>query len=226
MFLLTAVSLKTLTDPQINQSSASISPTGSAPVRRCPPAWERSCCSGSQSRPELQEACSAACRTDPDPAEIWHPVFIWYQYSSCFYFMSLCLTFIFLTWFCQKWWPKQNRRMVEDPKSQRAQVPSAFTRTLKLLRSLWATGGLCIPANNRPTKKQNTKCLFYSVSCLNLQFENCCYWQIKVDVNSGWALACVGLSSHTAFFLCEIATRHKFWWCGMLVPWLWRSEWR
>lgn len=41
-----------------------------------------------------------------------------------------------------RWYLEKECRMVEEPKSHRAQVPSALTSTLELLKSLWATGGL------------------------------------------------------------------------------------
>lgn len=44
------------------------------------------------------------------------------------------------------WHPERERRTVAHPKSQRTQVPLALTSTLELLRSPWATGGLCASA--------------------------------------------------------------------------------
>lgn len=44
---------------------------------------------------------------------------------------------------CHLGCPEQLRRTVAHPKSQRAHVPSACTSTLLLLRSPWATAGLC-----------------------------------------------------------------------------------
>lgn len=46
------------------------------------------------------------------------------------------LTNMLVVWLC---------RMVESSKSHRTQLPSALTSTLELLKSLWATGGLCAP---------------------------------------------------------------------------------
>lgn len=63
--------------------------------------------------------------------------------------------------------------------------------------------------------------LFYEVSHSNLQFENFCFWQIKLVI-SRWSLSlgcilCENKLTHTTFCLCEIATRPKFRCCGMLV---------
>lgn len=58
----------------------------------------------------------------------------------------ICSTFMFVVWLCRLAASEQEHRTVEHPKSHRAQVPSALTSTLELLRSLWATGGLCTSA--------------------------------------------------------------------------------
>lgn len=58
-------------------------------------------------------------------------------------------------WFLQKQCPEQERRMVEDPKSHKTQVPSALTSTLELVRSLWATGGLCTSVQEKDSDISN-----------------------------------------------------------------------
>ncbi len=76
--------------------------------------------------------------------------FLWFHCSceltTVKLWLHLDLTSMFVVWLCQRPRPEQERRMVERSKSHRTQVPSAFTSTLELLRSLWATGGLCASA--------------------------------------------------------------------------------
>lgn len=54
---------------QINQSSASRSPTAAVPKHRCPPARDTWCCLGLQSLPGSQGTCSAAFPTEHDPKD-------------------------------------------------------------------------------------------------------------------------------------------------------------
>ena len=70
---------------------------------------------------------------------------------------------MFVVWLCQQGCPEQQRRMVEHPKSHKTQVPSALTSTLELLKSLWATGGLCTSAS-----KDNMICLDQEILTLHL----------------------------------------------------------
>lgn len=133
---------------QINPSSASRSPTAAVPKHRCPPAWDTRCFAGLQSLPGSQGTCSAACPIEHDPADghIFEPGVLYVLDIAVEQVFHPELTSMFVVWPCLQRCPEKGRRMVEHPKSHRAQVPSALTSTLELLKSLWATGGLCTSA--------------------------------------------------------------------------------
>lgn len=119
-------------------------------------------------------------------------------------------------WLCL-WHPDKDCRTVAHPKSHSTHSPLAVTSTLELLRSPWATGGLCASA------RKSAKIWFKGLTGAK-RLKNCVaygWWSSELK----WQIFTKELNRNhqiTQYELPDKTHRHT----ETHRPCLWRSEWR